>query len=106
MHVFPGEERFFFFALGDRWVPALTCRHLAKQGAVSEQQPNNWFRGADANKEKKRKVGGGAGGRRRGKAPTTPVKTHLGAFKNSSQDPSHRGSANYCVSSRQRGKRI
>lgn len=77
MHIFFGEQR---FGRSDHFAPALTCRHLANKNAYPRQQPNNWFRGADANKEKR-----GRGGQE--KAPTTPVKTHLGASKNSSQDP-------------------
>lgn len=100
MHIFPSVER--FFALGDCWVPALTCRHLENK----EPYPSNSQAiGSTALMPIKIKKKGGPSPQR-GKAPTTPVRTHLGAFKNSSQDPSHRGTANYCVPSWERGKRI
>lgn len=52
--MFFSEQR---FGPGDHFVPALTCRHLANKNTYPRQQPNNWFRGADANKEKRGRGG-------------------------------------------------
>lgn len=61
------------FGLSDHFLPALTCCHLENKTCI---QGNGQTIGSTALVPIKRK-----GPERTGKAPTTPVKTHLGASK-------------------------
>ena len=68
MHIFYSEEH---FGLNDHFLPALTCCHLENKRRI---QGNSQTIGSTAPLPIKRKRP-----ERTGKAPTTPVKTHLEA---------------------------